>query len=528
GSAHDPFSHGQNLGTILGSVLRIDIDHKDPGLAYAIPKDNPFVGRPGARGEIWAYGVRNIWRLAFDRKTGDLWAGDVGQNRYEEVDIITRGGNYGWKIREGKHPFDPEAEQTGGPLIEPLVDYFHSEGRSVTGGVVYRGMRLPEYEGAYFYADFVSGNVWILRYDGKKVTEHRKVCRSGLPISAFGEDPQGEMYVTAFDGRIHRFVKVETDLEAIREAFPKKLSDTGFFVPGKGHTPVPGLIPYQVQVPLWSDHADKLRYIALPKSRSVGFQRQQYWDLPEGSVIVKTFLMNLDRVAGRDPKLLETRLLVHSPAGWAGYTYVWNDEETEAYLIDGAQTKELTVRTAEGPMTQQWYFPSREDCLSCHTRSTKFVLGLNTRQFNGPAPDDASVNQIERLARLQVFAKDPPPPSRLDAYPHWETKDGTVDALARAYLDANCAMCHAKGALRAEKPDFSYYTPLKQTLLVNRKAGQGQLGPENSRLITPGSPELSEVYHRMAVRGQRQMPPLATNLPDKEALEVLRKWIEQL
>jgi glucose/arabinose dehydrogenase len=205
GAGGDPHGHGQNLGTLLGSMLRIDVDHKDPGKAYAIPNDNPFVRRPGARGEIWAYGLRNVWRLSFDRKTGDLWVGDVGQDRYEEVDRIVRGGNYGWKLREGLHPFDPQARQTGSKLIDPLAEYGRSEGASVTGGVVYRGARLPEYEGAYFYGDFVSGNVWILRFDGRKVTENRKVASTGLPISAFGEDAQGELYFTAFDGHLYQF-----------------------------------------------------------------------------------------------------------------------------------------------------------------------------------------------------------------------------------------------------------------------------------------------------------------------------------
>ena len=145
-----------------GSVLRIDVDRKDPGLNYAIPKDNPFVGHPKARGEIWAYGFRNVWRLAFDRQDGTLWGGDVGQRQFEEVNVIVRGGNYGWNVREGMHPFLDQGVPPGAKFIDPVLEYSHSDGRSVTGGLVYRGQKFPELQGAYLYGDHVLGHVWAL------------------------------------------------------------------------------------------------------------------------------------------------------------------------------------------------------------------------------------------------------------------------------------------------------------------------------------------------------------------------------
>ncbi|MCP4511204.1 MAG: PQQ-dependent sugar dehydrogenase, partial [Fuerstiella sp.] len=176
------------------------MNKKAPGLNYSVPKDNPFVGEDNVRSEIWAYGFRNVWRLAFDHLTGRLWAGDVGQNRFEEIDIVTRGGNYGWNRMEGNHSFnfdsawalptmsesDLKAERD--QFVKPALDYYHSEGRAIVGGRVYRGDRLPELDGAYLYADFFSGNVWALRHDGEQLQQDLKLCNSHLQVAGFGED----------------------------------------------------------------------------------------------------------------------------------------------------------------------------------------------------------------------------------------------------------------------------------------------------------------------------------------------------
>ena len=197
GAGNDPHENGQNLRVLLGKVLRIDVDHTEGGKNYAIPKDNPFVDRSDARPEIWAYGIRNIWRMSFDRKTGWLWAGEVGQNLWEEIDIITRGGNYGWNLRESLHPFGRKGVGPRPELIDPIWEYYHYDtGKSITGGTVYRGPRLPELDGAYLYADYVSGRIWALRYDEAqhRVVENRPIPSRNLPILSFGEDENGEVY----------------------------------------------------------------------------------------------------------------------------------------------------------------------------------------------------------------------------------------------------------------------------------------------------------------------------------------------
>jgi glucose/arabinose dehydrogenase len=200
GAGGDPFGNGQNLKTMLGKVLRIDVDRKDPGKPYAVPKDNPFVTRKDTLPEIWAYGLRNIWRMAFDRKTGKLWASDVGQNLYEEIDIIEKGGNYGWNLREGLHPFGTKGVGPRTDLIEPIWEYHHDIGKSLTGGLVYRGTRFPELAGHYIYGDYVTGRFWALKYDEekKRVIANRPLKFPNVPVMSFGQDEKGEIYFMTY------------------------------------------------------------------------------------------------------------------------------------------------------------------------------------------------------------------------------------------------------------------------------------------------------------------------------------------
>jgi glucose/arabinose dehydrogenase len=214
GAANDPFGNGQNLNSLLAKVLRIDVNRKENGKPYGIPKDNPFVGRSDARPEIWCYGLRNVWRMAFDRQTGVLWASDVGQDLYEEIDLLVPGGNYGWNLREALHPFGAKGVGPRPDLIDPIWEYHHDVGKSLTGGTVYRGRRLPGLVGSYVYADYVSGAIWGLRYDAEKrrVVANRPIRDRKLPIMSFGEDESGEVYLLTYAANgqgIYRFTPVE-------------------------------------------------------------------------------------------------------------------------------------------------------------------------------------------------------------------------------------------------------------------------------------------------------------------------------
>ena len=228
GSREDPHDNGQNLATLRGTILRIDVDVPAPTRPYGIPRDNPFVNRKGARGEIWAYGLRNVWRMSFDRATGELWAGDVGQDYWEEVDLIVKGGNYGWRTREGFHEsfshkssnkIAPSKHQQPDKLLEPVIEYphtpglaaksifnKHSHGLSITGGYVYRGRNIPALRGAYVYGDYKIGTVWAFKQRAGKVTEYQQVIGPNpiRLIASFAEDNVGEQYLLGFQGNIYR------------------------------------------------------------------------------------------------------------------------------------------------------------------------------------------------------------------------------------------------------------------------------------------------------------------------------------
>lgn len=202
GSGGDPLGHGQNLNTLLGDLLRIDVDSRTP---YAIPPDNPFVGRADARGEIWAYGLRNPWRFSFDRCTGRLFLADVGQNRWEEVDLIEKGGNYGWNIMEGAHCFRPQTGCNTTGLKLPIAEYATNVlGCSITGGYVYRGKQHADLIGRYFFGDFCSGRLWALTETASGSWTMTELLQTGLNISSFGEDEEGEIYIVDYNGSIYR------------------------------------------------------------------------------------------------------------------------------------------------------------------------------------------------------------------------------------------------------------------------------------------------------------------------------------
>lgn len=225
GSGGDPQGNGQNRQTLLGSILRIDVDTTAPGLQYSIPPTNPFVGNAqGYREEIYAWGVRNPWRMSFDPVTGWLWAADVGQNAWEEIDIIENGKNYGWNIMEGNHCYNPPTGCNTAGLTLPVWEYSHNLGNSVTGGYVYRGPGVPELVGKYIYADFGSGRIWALEYDGVNPAVNNQLIDTPLLIASFGVDQNQELYICAFDGKIYRFKPTPTGSSGSLPVLPERFA----------------------------------------------------------------------------------------------------------------------------------------------------------------------------------------------------------------------------------------------------------------------------------------------------------------
>ena len=535
---NDPTHTGQDLSDFPGSILRIDVDKTHPVRPYAIPPDNPFLNVPGARPEIYAFGFRQVWRMSFDRESGDLWAGEVGQDTWESVFRVEKGGNYGWSIQEGGQTFRPERSQGPGPILKPVIAHHHAESRSVTGGFVYRGKRLPELYGAYVYADWETGKIWALRYDGKQVEWHRELEDNALDVVAFGETHAGELYLlTHRDGRIYELHKRPPEaLEQKGPAFPTLLSETGLFESVEDHRPHPALIPYSVNSPLWSDAALKERFLALPGESQIEILNDKRWSFPEGAVLVKTFSIEMREGDPSSRRRLETRLLTlqSGPEGreqWAGYTYIWNDEQTDAQLLGkDAEIRSYTIQTASGERTKEWAYPSRTDCMICHNEKAAFALGLNTWQMNrNHEYESATANQMTTLEHIGVFSGTPAiTPDSLPRLIDPADESASVADRARSYLHGNCSHCHVQGGGGNADIQLLADMKLEETVTVNAKPEHGDMGTPGSLIVTPGRPERSTLWTRMATRGDGKMPHIGTLEADPSAVELIRRWIEDL
>ena len=397
---------GQNLTHLLAKVLRIDVDHPPPGKTYAVPADNPFVNVKGVRPETWAYGFRNPWRLHIDRKTGDLWVGQNGQDLWEQVYLVQKAANYGWSVMEGSHPFYPNRKAGPTPISKPIAEHHHSEFRSLTGGIVYHGAKLPGLRGAYVYGDWSTGKIWGIRHQNGKPTWHQELTGTTLQITGFGADSKGELLIADHGGGYYRLEPTPKDVKPPR--FPVRLSETGLFSSVKEHRPQPALIPYSVNAPLWSDGASKERFLALPGTSQIDYTPSRGWNCPDGTVLVKTFSLEQEAGNPSSRRRIETRLLTRQEGQWAGYSYVWNDEQSDATLVESAgMDRRFTIRDAAakgGKRQQTWHYPSRAECMVCHSRAANWVLGLTTLQMN-KEHDYGSVrdNQLRTLEHLGVF-----------------------------------------------------------------------------------------------------------------------------
>jgi uncharacterized repeat protein (TIGR03806 family) len=513
GSGGDPQGNAQNTNSLLGKMLRIDVDR---GSTYAIPLDNPFANG-GGRPEIFAWGLRNPWRFSFDRQTGDLWAGDVGQNKWEEIDRVVRGGNYGWKLREGRECYAQPCTAPG--LIDPIVVYGRSEGIAVTGGYVYRGAELPDLQGRYVYGDFGSGKIWSIPTTGPGAAAPtpKLVADSGLNLGAFAEGHDGELY--ALDLVRGQIFKLAPD--AAQSVIPDKLSQTGCFAaaaPLAALTPRGSLVPYDVRSPLWSDGAIKSRWLSVPAGKKIRVGADGDWDLPVGTVLVKSFAV------GGAP--VETRLFVrHTDGVWAGYSYEWNAQGTDATLLEGGKTKVIGGQT--------WTFPSRGQCRGCHTEAAGATLGPETAQLDRDYtyPGGLTENQLTHLARLGLFDPATPLPAPAARTPlpvPGDATTGTVEARARSYLHANCSFCHRPDGPGRSGADLRFSRSFRDTGLCDTAPEAGDLGVAGAKLIAPGSPSRSLVSLRMHATNGARMPALGTEIVDPVGTSVVDGWINGL
>lgn len=524
GSGGDPWGaigNGQNLATLLGKLLRIDVDGSTGGVPYRIPAGNPYPGNAlcntgsGAFScpEIYAYGLRNPWRWSFDRGNGELWLADVGQGSIEEVDRIVAGGNYGWRCFEGTRSYNSTCGANAASSLPPVAQYDHTVGQSITGGYVYRGTAIPALAGRYVFGDFVSGRIWHIAGDTSPTATVTVGFDSGLSIAAFAHDGDGELYVVNYAGTLYRLRPGAGGGGSV----PDQLSATGCTAPGDATRPAAGLVPYAPNAAFWSDGAAKERYLALPNGATMTAMADGDIDFPNGTVLMKQF-----RLGGR---LVETRLFMrHTDGEWAGYSYEWNAQQTDATRVAGGKVVAIGG--------QDWEFPSEAQCLSCHTAAAGRSLGLEVAQLNGPLlypQTGRTANQLLTLDAIGMF--NPPlasPPDLLPSMPDPFGTAGTQAERARAYLHTNCSQCHRPNGGTPTDLDLRYTTTLAGTNGCNRVPQAGDLGLANARIIAPGAADRSVLVARVNRRDAQAMPPLASTVVDAAGVDLLTHWVNSL
>lgn len=507
GGAGDTFGNGQNLQTLLGAILRINVDGEAP---YTIPEDNPFVTNPNARPEIYAYGLRNPWRFSFDPQTGELWVADVGQNQYEEIDLVKKGDNLGWPIMEASHCYNAgNCDQTG--LVLPVAEYSHGSGDcSVSGGFVYRGSQTPELVGSYLYSDFCSGNLRATRRSDDQF-ESQLLAPTNVNTAGFGQGLDGEVYYLGW-GSSGRIYQIQAQSQGDVSNIPDQLSDTGCFLDTSTKTVNDHVVPYDVISRLWSDSAVKTRFLSIPSNKTISVLDDGDFEFPVGTVLIKNFLAA--------DQYLETRLLMRHASGWGGYSYEWAADQTDAYLVDQGKTIDA------GDFIHT--IPSRSQCFQCHTSAANISLGVEASQLNFEYlyPSGKADNQ-NRALFMANYLDLLPDQSHTNELAAIEDEAASLSLRARSYLHANCSGCHRPGG-PASGMDLRIQTALAATGACNEPPNAGDLGIQNPLLLAPGEPQRSVLLARMQTLGENRMPPLASLIEDQQATQVITMWIAGL
>jgi uncharacterized repeat protein (TIGR03806 family) len=562
GAGNDFFDNGRFIDKdFFAGIFRLDVDQKPTSLApnphhqnsrryrsavhpgtYRVPPDNPFVhttrhrGRdldPGKiRTELYATGLRNPWRFTFDPVNGQMFVADVGQDRWEEIDLVTPGGDYGWSLYEGTHPGPHLATKTpDAQCIEPIYEYPHHgqapfDGNCIIGGVVYRGTRLTELYGAYIFCDFGSKRIWSLKQDGGKWTASYLTADSNF--AGFGTDPAtGEVLLADYGGgRIKRLVRAGT----AGPSPPALLSQTGAFTDLATLAPGPGLVPYTPKVAFWSDYAIKQRWFTLPNaSARITFSPDGNWGFPAGMVWIKQFDLEMCRGDPTSRRKIETRFLVKTAQGVYGLTYQWRGDGSDADLVPEEGRHQTFAVTVNGsPHTQTWHYPARSECLACHTAVTGGVLAFNTRQLNSTASMGARpVNQLQALNDAGYFTAPVVGVAAMPVLAAAQDQTQSLETRVRSYLAVNCAQCHQPGGAGQGYFDTRAVTATAAAHLINGPL-INDWGDPTMRWAVPGDPAQSMVLARLTRQGAGRMPPLATNELDPQAIELMTRWIKQL
>lgn len=538
GSGGDPLGHGQNTTSLLGSMLRIDVDTATP---YAIPADNPFQGNAICNDhtidfntnncpEIYAWGLRNPWRWSFDRDSGDLWLGDVGQGAVEEIDIINIGGNYGWNVMEGDQCYNAATcDQTG--LTLPVAVYSHANNnRSVVGGYIYRGNN-PQLsallQDTYLFADTYSSRIWATSPDNSGY-QTQELLNPGLQaIYSFAEGNDGELYVLdpAFsvnDAGVNIYKVVPGNVTPSDPQPASLLSETGCVNDADPTQAAPGMIPYGLISPLWSDGASKQRFMALPNNMTIDVDASGDFLFPVGTVLMKNFYLN--------DLIVETRLLMHHANGWQGYSYEWlydiNNNPIDAQLLTTALSKSI-----EG---QNWYYPAQGECLDCHTNASNIALGPELQQLNKTYSYSSgrTASQIDTLEAIGLFSSALTNQQKTLKLFSLDDDGVSYQLRAKSYLHSNCAHCHQPNEVDTTTIDLRFETSLLDMNVCGATPLRGDIGLNNPFLIDPdgtiANPNSALIARMESNDPGLRMPPLASDLPDLEAIDLLKLWQEEL
>lgn len=548
------------------------------GVGYWIPNDNYFKLNPPAAGsdqfvdtpvhgdpleEHQALGVRNPWRITTDPVDGDIVWFNVGSNsgstteKFEEVELLTPGGNYGWPYFEGsisKGEMDLPPTQYApvyvGTDTTALGFYNHDTGRAITGGVFYYGSKFPSLYGKVVLGDARDSVFHSLDY--KNLAEPVLESLGNLSINPYQMvvDPTGEDILIAAAGTT--IYKLNND-RAMAPEPPSLLSDTGVFEDMNTLQPHAGLLEYEPASPLWSDRATKLRWIGLPNaegddaafdlaSEKIVYSSDGEWTFPVGTTFIKHFDLPLDEGDPSNPDTLrrmETRFFVRAEDGaYYAFTYKWRADGTEADLLTDADTQDVTVTRADGTTyIQTWEYPSRTQCFECHQTGAGVVLGVKSRQLNHPihyAGSGRISNQLATMRELEMFEEPQFESSefyQLLSSSRIDDETAPLEHRVRSYLDSNCAMCHRPEASAGRAQlDLLLTTDLADTGLVEGAVQAGNLGLANPHIVDPGDTANSILYLRDKALGddENRMPPLARSLEDTEYIEALGDWIQQI
>jgi glucose/arabinose dehydrogenase len=508
--AQDPF-------TVEGSLLRLDV-REAPG--YAIPIDNPFADGVNGAPEVYAFGLRNPWKHSFDRKTGAHYVADVGRAGFEEVNLVAPGGNYGWPVFEGSYCHVGASCDTL-DAITPLSDFPRAELTCAIGGFVYRGSEIPELVGHYVVGDCVYGTIWAI--DLAEPSKLILLAMTSSSITSFAEDESGELFFADFAGGMHRLVRlVDTGGQT-----PTLLSETGCVDATTPISPAASTLRDEVNFPFWSDGLDKERFVALPDGATIDEYRRksagdptlvvpQLYDFPDGTVFVKHFTEGELRV--------ETRLFMRHEGGqWRGYSYEWNDDQTDATLLTDGKEKTL-------PSGRMWTFPSPSQCIACHTYAGGRALGFHPSQLNRDVVvDGAAVNQIAHFRALGLVST-----NTAVTFSTIAKKDDPATLLEpwmRGYLHANCAMCHQPDGASGHANWDGRFTVLMSAAgkrLIDRVPLVDDFDIEDARLIAPGDPTRSILLNRIIRKDEHRMPYVGNLELDSESIERVTTYIEGL